>query len=83
MVRLSACRRVVLLGALLAGCTLPHQDAALRGGPDGVDIGYAGDLNETLPLARQHCARYERGPVLREAKENHAYYACVPAKGAF
>ncbi|HVH80826.1 MAG TPA: hypothetical protein VM782_15630 [Stellaceae bacterium] len=74
-------RWVVVLGVLTAGCTLDHQDTALRGGPDGVDIGYAGDINETLPLARQHCARYERVPLFRQAKENHAYYACVP-KGA-
>jgi len=66
------------IGALLAGCdNLPHQDAATQGNADGVVINYYGDINETLPLAQQHCARYERVPMLRQTKDNNAYYSCV------
>lgn len=68
---------LLAIAALLAGCDIPHQDAAMQGGVDGVIINYVGDLNETLPLARQHCARYERVPLLRQTKDNYAYYSCV------
>ena len=65
----------------LSGC-FPHQNAAMHGGPDGVLISYMGDVSATLPLARQHCAQYERVPVLAGAKDNLATYACVRSNGA-
>ena len=34
----------------------------MDGQADGVIIQYFGDLAETLPLARDHCAQYERVP---------------------
>lgn len=49
----------------------------MQGNADGVVISYVGDIANTLPIARQHCARYERVPVLHDAKENHAVYFCV------
>ena len=64
------------LGIALGGC-FPHQDVAMGGNADGIAISYAGDLAATLPLARQHCAQFERVPVLHSTKENTAYYACV------
>ena len=70
------------LGALLGACALPHQDAAIQGNADGVIINYFGDVAETLPLARQHCAQYERTPVLRETQDNNAIYRCVRATAA-
>jgi hypothetical protein len=73
----------VALGTALGGCALPHHDVAMRGSADGVIINYFGDLTETLPLARQHCAQYERVPVLRETKDNNAIYDCVrPGAGS-
>jgi hypothetical protein len=71
----------VVLGATLGGC-LQHQDAAMRGNADYVSISYAGDASETTRLARQHCAQYERQPVLRSAADNVAVYACVRADGS-
>jgi hypothetical protein len=65
------------LAAPLAACTLPHQDVAMRGTADWVLINYAGDVSDTLPIARRHCAQYERQPELRQAKDNSALYMCV------
>ena len=75
------CLRALVFGGLavlLAGC-LPTQNAAMHGGPDGVSINYVGDVGATLPIARQHCARYERVPVLASTKDNTVTYACVRA----
>jgi hypothetical protein len=64
------------LGAALAGC-FPHQDAVLHGDADWVAVNYVGDVADTLPLARQHCAQYERTPLLKSTKDNVANYACI------
>jgi hypothetical protein len=76
---------ILALGALLLdGCDIPHHDVAMSGNADGVVISYVGDVAETLPLARQHCAQYERVPVLRQTKDENAIYVCVrnnPAPG--
>lgn len=71
-------RACALAWLALAGCA--PQGTALHGGPDGVAINYAGDLGETLPIARRHCAQYERQPVLWQAKDDTATYACVRAE---
>jgi hypothetical protein len=63
------------LAAGLGGCE--HHNAAMQGGADWVSISYAGNIDETLPIARRHCAQYEREPMLRSAKDNTAVYACV------
>jgi hypothetical protein len=65
------------LAALSAGCALPHQDVAMRGTADWVLISYAGDVSDTLPIARRHCAQYEREPVFQQTKDNSALYRCV------
>jgi hypothetical protein len=71
----------IMLGATLGGC-LQHQDAAMRGNADYVSVSYTDDASETLRLARQHCAQYEREPVLRSATNNVAVYACVRANAS-
>jgi hypothetical protein len=60
----------------IGGC-FTHQDVAMSGNADGVMINYVGNVAETLPLARRHCAQYEREPVLRVARDNTATYACI------
>jgi hypothetical protein len=73
---------LLALGASLSACA-PHENAvAMQGNADGVMINYVGAIAGTIPLARQHCARYERVPVLRETKENYAIYACVRGNAA-
>jgi hypothetical protein len=53
-------------GAVLWGCTAPHP--AVRGGDaNSVEVSYAGDVASTLPVARQHCAQFERVPRLVDA----------------
>jgi hypothetical protein len=77
MIRRTAAVFGLALAALLAACALPHEDAPMRGTADWVLISYAGDASDTLPIARRHCAQYERQPVLRQAKDNSALYMCV------
>jgi len=72
----------LVIGSLLGGCT-PPQDVAIQGGPDGVIIRYVGDVADTLPIAKQHCARYERVPMLHETKEERVVYFCIkPPNGS-
>jgi hypothetical protein len=51
----------------------------MQGTADWVIISYVGDVAATLPLARQHCAQFERLPVFRQTKDTNAVYACVRA----
>jgi hypothetical protein len=67
----------VAVGAVLSSCE--HHDVAIQGNADRVLISYVGDLGETQPIARQHCAQYERTAVLLGTKDNTAVYACVRA----
>jgi hypothetical protein len=73
----------VAIGALAAALgACEHHDAAMHGNADGVMISYAGDINETLPIARQHCGQYERIPVLRTIRDDAAIYACIRVNAA-
>ena len=67
---------VVAVGVLLAGC-LPHENVAMQGDSGGVIINYVGNVADTLPLARRHCAQYERLPVLHKTEDERAVYFCV------
>jgi hypothetical protein len=66
---------VILCGTLLAGCSGP-KPFLLSGDAKGAEIGYGSDPATTLPLAKVHCAAYERVPRLVEAESNIAYYQC-------
>jgi hypothetical protein len=63
-------------GAALAGCTAPHP-AILSGDANSVEVSYGGDVASALPLARQHCAKYERLPRLSDAGLDVAIFDCV------
>jgi hypothetical protein len=68
---------LLTLGMPLLGCE-PHQEAvAMQGNADTVVINYVGDISITLPVARKHCAQYERVPVLAETKPDYVVYACL------
>lgn len=73
---------ILVLGASIGGCAIAHKDTVMSGNADGLIINYYGDVAETLPLARQHCAQYERVPVLHEAKDDNVVYFCVRAEAA-
>jgi hypothetical protein len=67
--------------AALAGCSLgANQNQIINDSKaDGVVIQYYGDIEATVPLARSHCAAYERVAVRRSfsAEKNLVIYACV------
>jgi len=68
---------LLTLGMPLCGCE-PHQEAvAMQGNAHSVVINYVGDISITLPVARKHCAQYERVPVLAETKPDYVVYACL------
>jgi hypothetical protein len=67
---------VVSIATALGGCFQP-QAAVMHGGADWVTINYSGDPSETQMPARQYCAQYERTPLLRQAADNTATYACL------
>jgi hypothetical protein len=64
----------------LAGCAeQPHNVIMMDGKAGGVVIQYYGDVDATLPLARQHCAAYERVPLRKSysSEKNLVIYDCV------
>jgi hypothetical protein len=80
MNRLTGLTATLAFCLALAGCAQPYQNVIMMDGKaDGVVIQYYGDVNATLPLARQHCAAYERVPVRRSysAEKNLVIYACT------
>jgi len=66
----------LVLGGLIAGCAGP-EPLILAGDAKGVDIEYGPDPAATLPVARLHCARYERVPHLLQVQSDVAYWECL------
>jgi hypothetical protein len=62
--------------AVLSGCTAPHPTIR-NGDANSVEISYAGDVASALPLARQHCAQFERVPRLVDPGLDVAVFDCV------
>ena len=67
---------VALAGLALSGCTGP-KPFVREGDANSVEIGYSGDIASTLPLARAHCAGFERVPQLVTADVDYAVYDCI------
>ena len=63
-------------GAVLSGCTAPRPTVH-SGNANSVEVSYAGDVAGTLPVARGHCAQFERVPRLVDASTDIAIYDCV------
>jgi hypothetical protein len=63
-------------GAALTGCTGPHPYIS-EGDANSVEVAYPGDVQNALPLARQHCAQFERVPRLVDAGAGTALFNCV------
>ena len=76
--RLGGLGRAIAIGALaaLAGCVQP-KDRVVDGDGNHVTIQYYGDLDATLPLARQHCAQFERVPQRRASDVDTVTYDCT------
>jgi hypothetical protein len=81
MIRQSRRRLIWLVGGAglaiaLAGCAGP-QPFLLNGDADSAEVGFSGDPGSATPVAKQHCARYERVPHFVQADPNVAYFDCV------
>jgi hypothetical protein len=62
---------------VLVGCTGPHP--FIRSGDQkAVEVGYSGDISSAWPLARQHCAQYDRVARLADRGLDTADFDCVP-----
>jgi hypothetical protein len=80
MARLAGLIGATLLTAL-GGCNMTSNQSQIINDSraEGVVIQYYGDIEATWPLARSHCAAYERVAVRRSysAEKNLVIYACV------
>lgn len=63
--------------ASLAGCNGPHPFVR-DGDSTGVEVVYSGDVADALPVAKKHCAQYERVPQYVDAAVGIATFECVP-----
>jgi hypothetical protein len=63
-------------GIALAGCAGP-QPFIGAGDANSVEVAYTGDVANALPLARQHCAQFERVPRLVDVGDGAALFNCV------
>lgn len=80
---------LALTGAALSGC---GSAAGVFGGPgpfvregnaDSVEIGFSGDVSNAMPLARKHCAQFERVPRYAMPTLDGAVFDCVrPGSGS-
>jgi hypothetical protein len=73
---------VVLAGATLLGC----DGTSAFGGPGpfvregnaaSVEIGFIGDAANAMPLARKHCARFERVPRYVQPTLDGGLFECI------
>lgn len=64
-------------GVLLSACGWTHPYIR-DGDAKSVEVGYGEDVATTWPLARQHCAAYDRVPRLVDPGLHLAYFQCVP-----
>ena len=60
---------------LLAACS--SQPFVKGGDARSVEIGYSGDIDSTIVLARRHCAQYEREARLADRTIDTAFFDCV------
>ena len=48
-----------------------------QGDANSVEVGYFGDVETAEPVARKHCARFERVPRLVETGIDVAVFDCI------
>ena len=74
---------LALAGATLSAC---GDTTALFGGPgpfvregnaNSVEIGFSGDPSKAMPLARKHCAQFERVPRYVQPTLDGGIFECV------
>jgi hypothetical protein len=67
---------LVLTGSIMAACSA-SKPFLLQGDADSAQVGYGGNVENAAPVAKQHCAQYERVPRFVEAQENVAFFDCI------
>lgn len=67
---------VGVAGSALSGCSAPAPSIR-EGNADSVTVGYGGDIATAGPLARRHCAQYERVPEFVYAGIDFAVFDCI------
>jgi hypothetical protein len=55
----------ITAAAVLAGCNASRPNIR-EGNADSVQVSYGGDVATAFPLARKHCAQFERVPRLAD-----------------
>jgi hypothetical protein len=79
---------VALVGAVLVGCGATGPFAGpgpfvREGNAASVEIGFSGDVANAMPLARKHCAQFERVPRYLMPTLDGALFECVrPGTGS-
>jgi hypothetical protein len=73
---------LALVGMTLIGCgdTGPFAGPGpfvREGNADSVEIGFSGDPSKAMPLARKHCAQFERVPRYTEPTLDGGIFECV------
>jgi hypothetical protein len=77
---------LALAGAMLSACTSAFGGPGpfvRAGNADQVEIGFGGDYVNAMPLARKHCAQFERVPFYVGPTLDGGIFECVrPDKGS-
>jgi hypothetical protein len=73
---------LALIGAMLSACStsdvLGGSGPFVReGNADTVEIGFSGDASNAMPLARKHCAQFERVPRYVQPTLDGGIFECV------
>jgi hypothetical protein len=70
---------IALTGAMLAGCGAFGGSGPFvrEGNADSVEIGFSGDASNAMPLARKHCAQFERVPRYVQPTLDGGIFECV------
>jgi len=68
--------------AALPGCSGVNPFVR-QGDANSVEVGYSGDIASAMPVARRHCAQFERVPRLVGPTLDGALFDCVrPGEGS-
>jgi hypothetical protein len=75
---------LALAGAMLLGCDGPGAFGGpgpfvREGNAESVEIGFIGDVANAMPVARKHCARFDRVPRYVQPTLDGGLFECVRA----
>ena len=70
-----------IAGLAASGCSAP-KPFVREGDANSVEIGYSGNIETAMPVARRHCAQFERVPRSAGRTLDGALFDCVPPGSA-